>query len=418
VDAAVSDASAFPRRALLRLALLGGAGLSLAPRAWAVPDAGSAKLLVVFLRGGYDATNVVIPVESAFYYESRPTLAVPRPDPANPNAALPLGSSSWGLHPALKDSIHPLWRERQVAFVPFTGSDDMTRSHAETQDCVESGFPAERSGARASGSGFLNRLAGVLGGTARPVALTDGMPTAMTGDVLIPNVSLRGRGRASLDERQVDLIASMYAGTRFEALVGEGFEVRRMVSTPSGAMGGPMSAEMQAANRNAISARGFDAVARRVARLMRDRFNLAFLDVGGWDTHVNQGGAEGALATRLAGLGQGLASFAQQMGPDWTDTVVVVISEFGRTFRENGTRGTDHGHGTVYWVLGGSVRGGRIAGEQVASARRTLNEDRDWPVLTDYRALLGGLFKRMYGLDAARLEAVLPRARPRDLGLV
>jgi uncharacterized protein (DUF1501 family) len=240
----------------------------------------------------------------------------------------------------------------------------------------------------------------------------------MAGDVVVPNVSLRGRGRGPIDNRRMNLLASMYVGTRFEPLIGEGLELRRMVSRQTETPAGGMDGEMRAASRNAISARGFDVVARRVAGLMRETFNLGFVDVGGWDTHVDQGAARGQLAQRLDGLGQGLAAFAQHMGTDWTDTVVIVLSEFGRTFRENGTRGTDHGYGTVYWVLGGAVNGGRIVGNQVVLTRRTLNQDRDWPVLTDYRALLGGLFQRMYGFSNTRLQTVFPGAATLDLGLL
>ena len=124
---------------------------------------------------------------------------------------------------------------------------------------------------------------------------------------------------------------------------------------------------------------------------MREQFNLGFVDVGGWDTHVNQGAATGYLADRLGELGRGLAGFAEEVGAGWSNTVVVVISEFGRTFRENGNRGTDHGHGSVYWVLGGGIKGGRIAGEQVAVDNSHLFQNRDYPVLTEYRSLLGGL---------------------------
>jgi uncharacterized protein (DUF1501 family) len=175
---------------------------------------------------------------------------------------------------------------------------------------------------------------------------------------------------------------------------------------------------MQAANRNALTATGFELEARRMAGLMKDRFNVGFIDVGGWDTHVNQGNAQGQLANLLTSLGKGLAGFADQMGAAWSRTIVVVISEFGRTFRENGTRGTDHGHGSVYWVLGGALQGGRMVGEQVALSPGTLNQNRDLPVLTDYRSLLGGMFTRIYGLDTARLERVFPNAMPQDLGLV
>ena len=155
-----------------------------------------------------------------------------------------------------------------------------------------------------------------------------------------------------------------------------------------------------------------------MAGLMLDRFNLAFIDVGGWDTHVNEGNAQGQLANLLGNLGQGLSGFAQHMGPAWPSTLVVVISEFGRTFRENGDKGTDHGHGSAYWVLGGSVNGGRLLGEQVALSPASLNQDRDWPVLTEYRAMLAGLFRRTYGLDESGLDRVFPRTRPNDIGLI
>jgi uncharacterized protein (DUF1501 family) len=134
---------------------------------------------------------------------------------------------------------------------------------------------------------------------------------------------------------------------------------------------------------------------------------------------VNEGGATGYLAGRLGELGRGLAGYADEIGPAaWNDTTVVVVSEFGRTFRENGDKGTDHGHGSVYWVMGGRINGGRLLGEQVAITQASLNQDRDYPVLNEYRAMLGGLFQRLYGLDARRLDAVFPGAQPADLKLV
>ena len=418
------------RRSMLKLTAIGTAHALLPVRGivsqvFAAPAAGDARFLLVFLRGGYDATSVLIPIASDFYYEARPTIALPKPDPNNPQAALSLAqpgdAAMWGLHPALKDSMLPLWKKGQLAFVPFAGSGDLTRSHFETQDSVESGLPAAGAGdtARVYHSGFLNRLASALENRAAPVSFTDGLPVVMTGDLVVPNVSLKGTGRAPFDDRQMALLSGMYAGTRFEPLINEGFELRKTVAEQAEMMAsGSMSAEMQAANRNAITARGFDLEARRMAGLMREKFNVGFIDVGGWDTHVNQGNAQGQLATLLTSLGQGLAGFAEQMGPAWSRTVVVVLSEFGRTFRENGNRGTDHGHGTVYWVLGGAVAGGRLVGEQVAVTQQTLNQNRDWPVLTEYRALIGGLFKRMYSLDTGRLEQVFPRTVPVDLGLV
>ena len=394
------------RRELLKTAIaLPAAAVS--ARAWAAPLAGP-RLLIVFLRGAYDAINVVVPAASEFYDRARPTLRIARPNPADPNAALPL-DSDWGLHPALKDSLYPLWARRELAFVPFAGTDDLSRSHFETQDTIELGQPLRAS--RNYGSGFMSRLAGELG-AARPIAFTDQLPLSFRGGRPIPNIALGSVGKPAVDERQAHLIEQMYQGQPLATSVSEGFQVRDQVYRE-------ISAEMVAANRGAVSPKGLELAARRMGRLMRADYNLAFVDVGGWDTHVNQGAATGYLAGRLGELGRGLAAFSDELGPDaWRDTTVIVISEFGRTFRENGDRGTDHGHGSIYWVLGGSVRGGRLAGEQVALGETTLNQNRDLPVLTDYRALIGGIAGRLYGLDSERLARVFPGAAPRDLALV
>jgi uncharacterized protein (DUF1501 family) len=421
---------AISRRDLLKRALVGAAHpllpwRGIVSQAFAAAGAADARFLLVFLRGGYDAANVVVPVSSDFYYEVRPTIALPKPDPANPNAALSLAKAgdalTWGLHPALKDSMLPLWRNGQLAFVPFAGTDDLTRSHFETQDSMESGMPVAAPGSapHAYGSGFLNRLATALDARAAPVAFTDGLPMAMSGDVIVPNVSLKGTGKPPFDDRQMALLTEMYAGTRFESLITEGFDLRKTVAEQADLMAkGGMTGEMLAANRNALTAKGFELEARRMAGLMKDKFNIGFIDVGGWDTHVNQGNAQGQLANLLTSLGQGLAGFADQMGSEWNRTVVFVLSEFGRTFRENGTHGTDHGHGSVHWVLGGAVQGGRFVGEQVSVTSKTLNQNRDFPVLTEYRGLLGGLFRQMYSLDNSRLTRVFPNAVPIPLGLV
>jgi uncharacterized protein (DUF1501 family) len=292
--------------------------------------------------------------------------------------------------------------------VPFCGTDDLTRSHFETQDSIELGQPV--GGARDFRTGFLNRLVGVLGGEL-PIAFTDQLPVAFRGDKDVPNMALRVLGKPGVDNRESAIISAMYRRTALAPQVNEGFGVREQVIDL-------MAPEMEAASRNAITTKGFELEARRVAKLMRDKFDIGFLDVGGWDTHVGEGGATGYLAGRLEELGRGLAAFAEEMGAAWHNTVVVVLSEFGRTFRENGNRGTDHGHGSVYWVLGGGIHGGRIAGEQALLTQATLFQNRDCPVLNEYRTVLAGLFARMYGLDAAQIDKVLPAARPRDLGLV
>ena len=400
------------RRDFLRTAAL-AAPLIVAGRAFAAPAAGS-RMLVVFLRGAYDAANIVAPTGSDFYHQARPTIGLSRPNPTDPNAALPL-DADWSLHPALKDSIYPLWQKRQVAFVPFAGTDDMSRSHFETQDTIELGQPI--GGHRDYGSGFMARLAGAMAQD-KPIAFTDQMPLCFRGGTAIPNIALNSVGaKPAVPPHDAQLIQAMYQGQHagtadLGQAVTEGFQVRDMVFRN-------VDEEMKQASRGAVSPKGFELGARRIAGLMRDQFNLAFLDVGGWDTHVNQGGAQGYLAGRVAELGRGLAGFADAIGPDaWASTTVVVVSEFGRTFRENGDKGTDHGHGSVYWVLGGGVGGGRLVGPQVAIGPDTLNQGRDLPVLTDYRALLGGLAQRQFGLRPERLASVFPNVREAELGLI
>lgn len=379
--------------------------LSLAGRLFAAPNA-PARLLVVFLRGGYDAATMLVPSTSQFYYQARPNIAVPRPG-SDPQAALAL-DADWGLHPALRDTVYPLFQNQQAAFMPFAGTEDSSRSHFETQDSIELG--QSLSGSRNLQSGFLNRLVSVLTGV-EPMAFTEQLPLVLRGTAQVPNMALKALGKPGLDARQSRVITDMYAGTRLAGRVREGFETRDDIRRE-------LADDMDKANRQAISTRGFALEAPRIARLMHDKFSLGFVDVGGWDTHVNQGGAVGPLAARLAELGRGLAAFAEAMGPAWPGTVVVVISEFGRTFRENGNRGTDHGHGTVYWVLGGAIHGGRVVGEQIRLEQGTLFQNRDYPVLNEYRAVFGGLFARMYGLSAKQLNQVFAGMHPKETGLV
>jgi len=384
--------------AVAALPLAGGAA-----RLFAAPAAGS-RLLLVFLRGAYDCCSLLVPTSSSFYYEVRPDIAVPR---TGEQAALPL-DADWGLHPVLRETLHPMFRRGELAFVAFAGTEDSSRSHFETQDSIELGQAL--GAARDYHSGFLNRLAGVCRGAA-PMAFTAQLPLSMQGRVPVANMALDRVASAAVDPRQSRLVASMYRGSALATRVDEGFELRDRV-------GRELRSEMQAASRNAISARGFGAQARRIARLMAEHYDIGFVDVGGWDTHVGQGAAAGYLASRLDDLARGLVAYAEELGPAWRDTTVVVISEFGRTFRQNGNRGTDHGHGTVYWVLGSSVRGGRIAGEQVRVESATLFQDRDLPVLNEYRAVLAGLFRRQFGLGGAQLDQVFGGVAPRDLQLL
>ena len=401
------------RRRLLKLggAALAAAGASVvAGRLFAAPVSGP-RFLLVFLRGGYDSTNLLIPYSSSYYYEVRPSIAIARPDAASSTGALAL-DADWALAPAVRDTIGAMYQRRQVAFIPFAGTDDLSRSHFETQDSIELGQSSNA--ARNYRSGFLGRLSDtVLGSTANTasIAFTDSLPLAFAGATTVPNLSLKNVGKPPFDERQAKILSDMYAGHHLEAAVKDGLELRQQVAQE-------MADEMKAASRDAITPKGFELEAERMGRLMRDKYRIGFIDVGGWDTHVGEGGAQGTLPTNLSGLARGLQAFSQSLGAEWNNTVVVVLSEFGRTFRENGNRGTDHGHGTVYWVLGGSISGGAIVGEQRPVSRGTLFQDRDYPVLNDYRAVLGGLFRSLWGLSPDHCARVFQQVAPVDLKLV
>jgi uncharacterized protein (DUF1501 family) len=393
------------RRMLLTLAATLPA-LTCAGRLFAAPRS-SARFLLVFLRGGYDCANLLVPYSSDFYYTARPRIAIPRPQADAAAGALAL-DADWALAAAVRESIGPLYQRGEAAFIPFAGTDDLSRSHFETQDSLELGQSV--AGGRDFRSGFLARLATVLNG-ATPIAFTDSLPLTFRGSVDIPNIALKALGKPAFDARQADILQAMYAGHHLHAAVADGLELRQEVAHT-------MEDEMLAANRGAVTTTGFELEAARMGRLMREQYNLGFVDVGGWDTHVNEGGAKGALATNLEHLGRGLRTFADTLGAEWKNTVVVTVSEFGRTFRENGNGGTDHGHGSVYWVLGGGLRGGRVAGAQVRVNSATLFQDRDYPVLNDYRAVLAGLFRRLWGLSSSSLDQVFPATEPSDLALL
>jgi uncharacterized protein (DUF1501 family) len=398
------------RRHLLQIcgATLVSAGVS--GRLFAAPISGP-RFLMVFLRGGYDSTNLLVPYSSPYYYEARPNIAIPKPDPASTTTALAL-DGDWALAPAVRDTIGDMYAQQQVAFIPFAGTDDLSRSHFETQDSIELGQPAN--GTRNYRSGFLGRLSDTLIGaadSAAPISFTDALPLAFEGAGTVPNLSLKSVGKPPFDERQARILSQMYAGHHLQGAVSNGLELRQEVAQE-------MADEMVAANRNAINTKGFELEAERMGKLMRDKYRLGFIDVGGWDTHVGEGAAQGTLANNLASLGKGLQAFSQSLGTEWKNTVVVVVSEFGRTFRENGNRGTDHGHGTVYWVLGGGISGGRIAGEQQRVDRSTLFQDRDFPVLNDYRAVLGGLFRSLWDLSPDQSARVFQQVAPVDLKFV
>ena len=381
---------------------------------WAAPPTTTdSRLVVVFLRGAYDALSAVVPYAEGFYHEARPNIGLKRPDKNDARMALTL-DGRWALHPAMANGLMPLWESSQLAFVPFAGTGFVSRSHFQAQDWVEFG---QAHGERMdTGSGFLNRLLVELGG--RPgahnaVGFTQALPVSLRGEMKVANAPLGAPSRRRLGPAYEELLQSMYVGHPLQSMVTDGLGLRRQIASE-------LRDEMQAASRQALPAGGFALEAARMGRLLREQpqYKLGFVDVGGWDTHAGQGAEQGVLANRLQGLADGLGALADSLGPQWRHTVVVVLSEFGRTFHENGSRGTDHGHGSTLWVLGGSVAGGALRGEQADISPTSLHEGRDLPVLNEYRNVLGGLLMQQFGLGKAAIERVFPGSVPRSLNLL
>jgi len=347
------------------------------------------------------------------YYESRPTIAIPRPGKSKgkDQGAYEL-NADWGLHPEVAKGLEPLLKQKQVAFVPFVGIPGVSRSHFEAQEWLEMGAADLEAGDRLPKEGLLYRLAHAVGGV-EAVAFTDTLPSTFKGKDDIANVGLDRRPSLGNNKALREELLKTYSGHPLEAALREGLDLQREVTEV-------FDEEKLEADRGANSAKGFEQEIGRVASLMREKFNLAFIDVGGWDTHVSQGGATGTLASRLQSLSTGLATYAKNMGPDWQRTVVVVVSEFGRTMKENGGKGTDHGYGTAYWLLGGKVPGNKfLLGEQAGLSKVSdLNQERDIPVLNDYRAVLGGVFRDVYGLSEDKIRGVFGDGSPKPVSLI
>jgi uncharacterized protein (DUF1501 family) len=381
------------RRVFLRNAALAMVGAGTAP-AWlwraleAAPSRSGRKktLVAIFQRGAADGLNIVAPFGEKRYYELRPTIAVPGPSSSGKNAALDL-DGFFGLHPSLAP-LKPLYDSQHLAIVHAVGSPDPTRSHFDAQDYMESGTPGRKSTAGGWMNRALPREAGPVS-SLRAISLGPRLPRAMRGSnpaAAIENLnSFRVR-----DAGSTGVLETMYAGTTDTVLQGAGretFEAVKLLESlqrepyTSGAQypRGPLGENLQ-----------------QIARLIKAQVGveLAFADVGGWDHHANEVGptiTQGPLANRLRDLGQALDAFWQDLGDHMEDVVLVTMSEFGRTARENGNRGTDHGHANVMFALGGPVRGGKVYGDWPGLAPEQLYEGRDLNLTTDFRDVLGEL---------------------------
>jgi uncharacterized protein (DUF1501 family) len=409
------------RRHLLQAGALAGLGWTqLGQHAWcarsdtlATAHTAPRRLVVVFLRGAVDGLNVVAPYAEADYRRWRPTIGLNAPGASD--GALDL-DGHFGLHPSLS-TLMPMWQSGRLGFVHASGSPDPTRSHFDAQDYMESGTP----GRKATADGWLNRLLGALPAGATPssptraVSIGPVLPRIYAGSntvATIPSGAAAVRPTLLDRPRIGEAFAQLYGGhDRLSQAYQASQQAHRevMASMDRDAL----EQEMQAANNGAPLPNGFADDAARLGVLMRKdaSVQLAFMAVGGWDTHANQGAGTGQLAGRLAPLGQGLAALAQRLGPVFDDTVVLVMSEFGRTVRQNGNGGTDHGHGNVMWLMGGPVRGGRVHGDWPGLDAAALYEGRDLAVTTDFRDVLAQLCTHHLGLSDVRLDQVLPAYR-------
>lgn len=403
-----------PRRQLLALASTLPLALCAKPSHAQRP---APRWIVVLLRGAVDGLSVCAPYEERAYREERPNIALPAPGQEGGLLALEGAGPRFGLHPALAPLL-PLWRGGQFGLLHASGLPGQgRRSHFEAQDELEAGTPGRSSTA----DGWLARLLRQQGdgGTAvralYSAAVRPKLLAGFDGSTALPGATRGGLREAA--PAMAGALDRLYAqDPRYAETWRSGQMGRQQVAQALQAgADAPSDRRMEGASgdapdRGAPAAGSLPDTARRLAQALRadTRLQFAVLELGGWDTHARQGAAQGQLANRLAPLGAGLAQLAQALGPLWDDCVVTVLSEFGRTVRENGNAGTDHGHGNAAWLLGGRVAGGRVLGDWPTLDAAARHQGRDLAITTDLRALLAGVAARHLGLRDAALDAVFP----------
>ena len=378
-------------------------------------------MVVVFLRGAYDGMSALVPHGDADYYRLRPNIAIPAPD-GSAQTTVKL-DASFGLHPAMS-ALLPLWQQGVLGVIPCAGSPDPTRSHFEAQHHWETGLPGKNSAA----DGWMNTLTGLRPPT-RALGVGEANPQILAGNApvqLVPKGQAATRAGTLGDTRSRDALMRLYGGSdalsqAFRAGANSRMQTTQTLteaqapdlaaSTPGmqAAPAGTMDVhQMAAADNGAGPAKGLLRDAQHLATLMRkDRqLRFGFLSAGGWDTHANQGATTGALAQNLGQLAATLVQLRRDFSQ--ANDVVLVVSEFGRTSAENGTRGTDHGHGNALWLMGNAVQGGRWHGKWSGLAQSNLHEGRDLPVHHDFRAVLAQVLHRTQGLNAGELNRLFP----------
>ena len=355
------------------------------------------RLIAIFQRGAVDGLNFVVPFGDPGYYGARPSIAIPQPTDAE-NGARDL-DGFFGLHPRLA-SLSQLWTSRQLAIVHACGSPDNTRSHFDAQDFMETATP----GVKSTGDGWLNRYlqAKAAASPFRAVALTQQLPRMLHGKAAalamprLEQFAVRGPASEQFERAYGEARDTVMNGTGREA-----FEAMKMLREADPLRYAPE-------NGADYPRSPFGQALKQIAQLTKANVGLevAFADVGGWDTHVNQGAAVGQLATRLDDFGRSIAALVTDLAERMADTVVLTMSEFGRAVNENGNRGTDHGHGNAMLVIGGGVRGGKVYGRWPGLAVEQRHDRRDLAITTDFRDVFSEIVVRH--LAVADAAAIFP----------
>ena len=393
----------FLRNGAAALVTLGFAPRFLARTVGAAEGGGRRKVLIaIFQRGAVDGLNLVVPVGEASYYAARPSIAVPRPG-GGADAAIDL-DGFFAFHPRLAP-LEPLYRRGHLAVVHACGSPDSTRSHFDAQDFMETATP----GVKNTADGWLNRLLVAQpverSSPFRAVAISPQLPRTLLGPApalalgQLDQFGVRGASApvASGFEEEYRSIAAGPAQSSGREI----FEAVKMLKAAN-------LQRYQPAEGAAYPRSPFGDALKSIAQLVKADVGLqvAFADVGGWDTHVNQGAGTGQLANRLDDFGKALAALAADLDDRFGDVVILTMSEFGRTMKQNGNGGTDHGHGNALLVIGGNVRGGRVACQWPGLAPEQLNEGRDLAVTTDFRDVFGEVATRHLGVE--RAQSIFP----------
>ncbi len=399
----------FLKAGALGLVSLGGDPLFLDRAAYAVHRSGAANgktLVLLFQRGAVDGLSMVVPAGDPWYWRERSRIAVPR------EVLLDL-DGTFALHPRLAP-LKPLWDRGMLAAIHAVGSPSSTRSHFDAQDFIETGTPDRK----ATTDGWANRLAASharehADTPFRAVAFGPQLPRILAGQapaLAIDDLRTFGvrEARREGDARLTRAFEALYQGSATGLVASssaEGFEAIRMLKAAD-------PGALPPANGATYPRGKLGQSMQQIAQLIKADLGLeiAFADVSGWDTHVNQGGGDGQLALRLDEFGQALGAFCTDLGERMRDVLVLTMSEFGRTVKENGTGGTDHGHATAMFAIGGAVNGGRVLGRWPGLAPEARHEGRDLALTTDYRDLFGEILTGHLG--AASLDAVFPDHAP------